>query len=193
MFQPKLAELHILSSLRRTEDRERLQANVFSGLRQIARGAKEDVADLVDLPWVPTFLPYLLSKDPRSPQDLLDKAIELRKNPAVKDYIGWWEELQKDLEYQREPRAERMRELELIRRGLSRVTEVPEEEPTIMKLHIATIPAVDIERKVYPSQIWGWVTSLFPGNRHRKLLMEMVDAERRYGKLDVHLRYLWES
>lgn len=194
VFQPKLAKLHILSSLRRSEDRERLQASVFSGLREIARGGKENITDLINVTWVPTFLPYLLSKDPQSPNDLLEKAIELRKDPAVQDYTAWFHELKKDLDYNREPPAASMRELERIRRTILEQIKISNEDPVTVKLHIAPVkPSAAIEHEVHLSRIWGWVTSLFPGNRYRKLLMEMVDAERRYRKLDTQLKALWRS
>jgi hypothetical protein len=196
VFQPKLAALHILSSLKGSEDRKCLQANVFSGLREIARGGKDDITDLIEVPWIPTFLPYLLSKNPKSPQDLLLEAIKLRKDPVIKSYTAWFRELKKDFDYNREPTAKRMRELGQIRRAVMKRIEVSNEDPTTVKLHIAPVKAsssIEIEQKLHLSRIWGWVTNLLPGNRYRKLLMEMVDAERRYRKLDTQLEKLWRS
>ncbi|MCP4374363.1 MAG: hypothetical protein GY797_40615 [Deltaproteobacteria bacterium] len=195
VFQPKLASLHVLSSLRRDEDRDNLQESVFSRLKEIARGGKEDIKDLINVPWMPTFLPYLLSKDPKSPQDLLDKAIELRKEPSIKDYSKWFLQFGEDFDKKREPTDKKMKELESIRRSINRWTDVPNEDATIVKAHIApvSICSLDIEHKVHLPQIWGWATNLLPKNRYRKLLMEMVGAERRYRELNTHLKTLWSS
>ncbi|UCF94615.1 MAG: hypothetical protein JSW39_10800 [Desulfobacterales bacterium] len=194
VLQPKLARLHVLSSLRRNEDRDQMQAKVFAGLKEIARGGKEDIADLVDVPWMPTFLPYLLSKDPASPQELLEQALALRKESSVKDYVSWFAEIEKDLDYSREPMAAHMVELEKIRQAIAKRLEVPDEDPTTVKATIASVKlGVTIEQKVPVSRIWGWVTDLFPKHRYRKLLLEIVDAERRYSKLDTQLEVLWRG
>jgi hypothetical protein len=204
IFQPKLAKLHILSSLRLDEYRKKLQNNLFSGLKKIATEGKgrEEIQALVDLPWMPTFLPYLLSKDPKSPQDLFEQAIKLRKTGVVRDYVNWFEEIEKDLDYHRQPTSANKLELSRIRQAIDRHLEIRAEEPITIKPYLAVAfkptgsepeAGISIEDiKVYPSKIWGWVTDLFPGHRYRKLLMEMVVAEQRYLELNTQLKKLWK-
>src|SRR5690242_15192435 len=78
ILQPKRARLYLATSL--GTDRADDEKALFAELTRIASETPEGVQRTGDLPATPTFLPYLLKHDDKTPRELLKRALKLRKN-----------------------------------------------------------------------------------------------------------------
>jgi hypothetical protein len=190
VLPPKLGKLHVVTSLKSDEARSQIQREVFAGLKEIARVKKDCVTAVQEVPWAPTFLPHLLTEDPKTPSQLLKAAIKLREKPEVSAYREWLEELERDFDAAREPSPNKLRELEDIRQNLEKAVGLAPAEPIRVKWCVAVAQkligmpevkaSVEGEAKVRPQRLWGWISRKIAGDRYRKVLMDLVVGERRY-------------
>ncbi|MGH2747985.1 MAG: hypothetical protein ACRDKB_08690 [Actinomycetota bacterium] len=171
-------------------------------LRRIERDT-EGAIQAVDVQ-APTFLPYLLSKDPSSPRDLLRMALRERRGGLVRSYRDWRQRLLADLAKGRLRRSTR-NELGAIADEIRRSAR----GNATVKLHfsyaadwkalttaVATGPAgllagLKIEPEVDSKSLRFRLASVLPGRGYRKLLQRIVAAEDDYIDLDLALRDLW--
>lgn len=96
MLQPKRARLNLASSMgaNRADDEKAL----FSEFTRIASKTPEGAQRTGDLPATPTFLPYLLKHDDKTPRELLKRALHLRKSNMVDEYRHWRKGVMADID-----------------------------------------------------------------------------------------------
>jgi hypothetical protein len=199
LLQPKRSRLYLAASLgESTQDygnEEALFAEMKRRVKQVT-GTKETTYEIEALP---PFLPYLLKQDPLTPIDLLRKALALRQKGAVRDYREWRTKLIR--EWRDYGRIDLTYEKDIKKLTRAVVHEIdpqkdhsPEGQIAMKATLVGLVPAMEIgiQREASLSALWGWFTEKLPGHRHSKLLMRMVIANYAYGKIDQHLKTLWQ-
>jgi hypothetical protein len=152
----------------------------------------------------PTFLPYLLSKEPRSPQDLLRLALRERRGGLVRSYRDWRRRLLSDLADGRVRRS--------TQRDLKAITEEVQRRArgdASVELHLsyaadwrallgavvgdptALLGGVKLEGKLDDKALRFRLASILPGRGYRKLLSRLVASQSEYFALNRALRNLW--
>jgi hypothetical protein len=89
MLQPKRSRIFLAVSLGEESIDHRFEETLFGELKKRSNVTAED------LPWMPTFFPYLLSQA-RRPMDFLHEVIRLRRSAEVRDYRQWLREAMDD-------------------------------------------------------------------------------------------------
>ncbi len=182
------------------------EATVYDELRRRCRDAGDGWRD-DDLPWTPSFLPYLVKKTRQyreGPDKLLERAKELRNSPAVERY----RELRAAMVAEDAHRSrEARRELESAADAVARSLDSTRPELEVSgRMMVEVLPkAVGVaaganagalaagplgatvgglvglvgEELLRPVQrrLWGWVLDELPFRSARKLLTRMVRAE----------------
>lgn len=147
----------------------------------------------------PAFLPYLLlSRNPKTPLDLLDAANELRADSAVTEYREWRRELMRDwidrgfIAEEQEVRIKR--QLAAIREkvGVDKSFDVEFGVGASVGEKGIGVDA-SIKVPVPAGRIWGWVLEQLPGHRYLKVLRRLKLAERQYEHLDRALKTVWDQ
>ena len=203
ILQPKRARLYLAASLgaERADDEKAL----FAELARLSNEAPPGVQRTGDLPAMPTFLPYLLKFDDKTPKDLLKRALKVRKKGIVNEYREWRKEVVDDIEKGRVP-TKRRKEIAQIAAAIGRELKVENDNETKVSAKVgAKVAAVGpvampevgfelgIEKQWNLSSTLGWVLRNIPGYRYRKLLMRLVIAQREYTHIDKHLHKIWNS
>ena len=203
ILQPKRARLYLAASLgsQRADDEKAL----FAELTKLSNEESSGVQRTGDLPAMPTFLPYLLNFDDKTPQDLLKRALKLRKTGVVKEYRDWRKEVVDDIEKGRVPTKLR-KEIARIAAAIARELKVENGDETKISAKVGAKVAavgplpvpevggeVGLEKQWNLSETLGWFLRNLPGHRYRKLLMRLVIAQREYIHIDKHLYKVWNS
>jgi hypothetical protein len=171
-------------------------------LRRIEQDT-DGAVEAVDLS-APTFLPYLLSKEPRSPRDLLRLALAERRGSLVRSYREWRLRLLSDLADGR-VRGSTQAELKAIANEIQRKARGDATAALHLsyaadwKLLLAAVvgnPAallggVKLEGTVDNKSLRYRLASVLPGRGYRKLLSRIVASQDEYFALDRALRNLW--
>jgi hypothetical protein len=171
-------------------------------LRRVEKDT-DGAVEAVDLS-APTFLPYLLSKGPKSPQELLAIALKERDKGLVGSYRDWRKRLLADLasgrirsktrheltaiadEVQRKARGDATVNVHLSYAAdwkalLATVTGHPEALLAGIKLE----PDVDMKSLRYR------LATVLPGRGYRKLVSRMVASQAEYYAIDRAVRNVW--
>lgn len=151
----------------------------------------------IKLASLPPLLPYMLSKEPRGPTELLRVAKELRADAQIKEYRGWRSRLLRNW----------------VDRGLIEESSERDINRVVRALHqrFRGGPAVDVKAEVgvgvsekgvgitaglsipiSVDRIWGWISDGLPGHRYMKVLTRLKITEHQYAAMDRHLRTVWE-
>jgi hypothetical protein len=202
ILQPKRARLYLAMSLRAEHASD--ERALFAELTRLSNEAPEGVQRTGDLPAMPTFLPYLLKFDDKTPRALLKRAMRLRRSGAVRDYRRWRTGVMDDIEKGR-ALTKRRRELSTIAAAIARELKTEGGTETKVGAKISAkvtavgpvaVPEIggelSIEGTWSPALALGWFLRNIPGRRYRKLLMRLVIARREYWHVDRHLKRLWE-
>jgi hypothetical protein len=171
-------------------------------LRRIERDT-EGAVEAIDVK-APTFLPYLLAKEPRSPRDLLRLALRERRGGLLRSYRDWRARVLSDLADGRVRRSTQ-NELKAIAAEIQRKAS----GDAAVSLHVsyaadwkvllaavvgnpaALLGGVKIEGEVDEKALRFQLASILPGRGYRKLLSRVVAAQDEYFALDRGLRNLW--
>lgn len=197
ILQPKRARLYLAASLgaQRASDEKAL----FAELTRLANEAPEGVLRTGDLPPMPTFLPYLLKSDPKTPRELLERALGLRKSGVVGEYRWWRRAVIDDIDKGR-VLTKRRKELAQIAAAILRELRIESDSTTKVSAKVSAkvvgpipVPEVGGEVGVEMPVRLGWLLRHIPGYRYRKLLMRMVIAQQEYVHIDKHLKRIWEE
>lgn len=197
VLQPKRARLYLASSLgaNRIDDEKAL----FAELATLANEAPKGMQRTGDLPAAPTFLPYLLRFDDRTPRKLLERALKLRTSSTVDAYRKWRRSALEDIDKGR-VLTKRRKELSNIAEAIAHELEVDSSSPIkasaklgakVSPVGVEATGEVAIETEVHLAAALGWILRHIPRYRYRKLLMRMVIAQREYVHIDTHLKRLW--
>lgn len=193
LMQPKRSRLFLDASLNIDSDRADLEKKLFKALKERAQTA------VADVPWLPTFFPYLLSQA-RTPTGMLEIAGQLRGSKEVVEYRQWLGEVMElHRQYGRIPpekEGEIRSVVEYVDRQLGSVSSLPKLDLSMTIADVAAFP-VSIPGKVditpVLSNLWGWMLASLPGKRYRKLLTKIVIAERQFTRLDRSIKTIWQA
>lgn len=195
LINAKRSELLTQATTRRAETRARLAKELFGGLEAIARAGRDCVTLVYQPPWTPSFLPYLLLQEPKTPGDLLTAALTLRDDPTVEAYRDWFTEIAAHMALGRRPPEASAKALGRLQAQLEQRIEGARSfgiKATIAFIgFLVPTLKLDVEKRLAEGETWGWMTDRLPGNRYRKILSELVMAERRYEDLAAHLYEIW--
>jgi hypothetical protein len=191
IVQPKRSRLFVAAHLREKSSHFELEDHLFGELKARAETHCED------LPWMPTFFPYLLSKAD-TPLGVLRQALALRESDGVDDYRRWLGEVLEDWNQNGrigiEKKNDVQRVVQSIDRKLGRVATLPQVE---LKVSLADVLAakppggIDVGPAV--NALWGWCLNSLPGNRYRKLLARAVVKDSEYRRLTARLKTVWSA
>jgi hypothetical protein len=152
----------------------------------------------------PTFLPYLLAQEPRSPRHLLQLALRQRRSSLVRSYRDWRLRLLSDLANGRVRQSTR-KELQAI----AVETQRQANGRSAVALHLsyaadwkvllaavvgnpaALLGGVKLQGDVDERALRFRLAWILPGRGYRKLLSRVVAAQDEYLDLDRPLANLW--
>lgn len=187
VLQPKRAGLHLETSLNvgvGKGDRD----DVLLGELQAILESEGMASALLQTRESPLFLPYLLSRDPNGPFDLLKAAGALRATGEVQDLRAWQSTLLEDWEAKGriDAKAEgRLREIS------ARVEKSLGPRDFSGKVGISAA-GVTVSAALAATRLVGWAEGLIPGRRYMKLLHRLYLSAHEYREMDRHLKTLWE-
>lgn len=179
-------------------DEQRLM-DTLRGVEQ----ARDGLIASVDVK-TPTFLPYLLAKEPRSPAELIRMALIERDRSPVSQYRQWRQGLLADLANGR-VRGRTKRDLEAIAREIQRKTNG---DPSV-SLHVSYVTdwktllaaltgnplgllaGARVEATADINALTFRIASILPGRGFRKLVSRLVLTQQEYFALDRAIRNLW--
>src|SRR6185503_4750553 len=186
LLQPKRSELLLKLSL---NNREMNRFNLFDKLKEYSNILQSD-----EIPWRPTFLPYLLSKGSDT-KSLLAEAIRLRRKSEVKAYRQWWKEITSEWQMGKIS-SEKRKEVESIRKAIEKKL-TPAVSPVELKADLVAavqgkIPlSAKIDLMPFLKTIWGSAVNLVPSTRHRKLLTRLIIADNEYRNIAAGIYKIW--
>jgi hypothetical protein len=186
VMEPKRSRLYLAVSLRQPATHE-LEEQLFSSVKSFASLQCEDI------PWTPTFFPYLLSTA-NDVETLIAETLSLRESEEVADYRRWLRGVLSDWEDGRiSARAER--DLEEVRQSVQRRLRLTSIVPEVqVKISVARAAAPgEIDATPMVRALWGWFLSLLPGKRYRKLLSRAIAADAEYVRLDKRVLKVWSA
>lgn len=201
VMQPKRSRLFLAAALRSSEVNYRFEEKLFAELKQRAQ------ASVTDLPWRPTFFPYLLSVA-ETPDAVLAEALALRRSDEIAEYCGWLGRAME--EWKRDGRlTQAIQDVKAVAEAIDRKTGVLPVAPRVeMKVTVADVAALAAAAGGAPlaaakipgkvdlgpplSALWGWGFSLVPGQRYRKILTRAVVADQQYIQIENRLGTVWD-
>jgi hypothetical protein len=188
LLQPKRSELLVSLSLNKMNTKK---FDLFEEL-------KKNFVESEDIPWRPTFFPYLLSRS-NSAKGILDEVIRLRKTSEVKDYRQWWKEITGEWQMGKITIRKR-KEVETIRKAFEKKLFTGSSAPQVeVKADLAALFTgkfpVEAKINLMPlfKTIWGSTVNLLPGKRHRKLLLRLLIADKEYHNLNTAVYKVWQN
>jgi hypothetical protein len=190
LFQPQRSQIYLAASLRADSALAQDEKNLYKKLGEIMSHASGPTNSTAELDGLPPFLPYLLSKDPKTPNHLLSEAAALRKTAMVQDYRDWRNGLIREWREKGVIRAQYRKELSSIAQNLKKEMGAPAASDVELKV---SMTGLDPSWKVPVDRIWGWIYSQLPGRRYMKLLTRMALAEAEYEQIDKHVRTIWNA
>jgi hypothetical protein len=172
-------------------------AELHARIAALPEAAPDAVSHALELPSLPSFLPYLIEQGPRTPQELLALALAQRTDRNVVAYRRWRQELADDLA--RGGNAlQRREEFEAIRTRLDdRFASTSIDAKVSVKMVALTIPAppeveLSASIRVRPREAWGWCVRKVKGD-HRKVLSRLIGARQAFSRLDLALQEIWHA
>lgn len=190
IIQPKRSRI-ILALALGASSRYEFEEQLFGELKKRAGKQYEE------LPWTPTFFPYLLNKAD-SPQTLLQQLIKLRQSPEIRDYRLWYNEALNDFKENGRIGNDKIRNVKSIAKHIDRITgEIPSAPRLELKTSIADVVGGKIPGGVDLSptlgRMWGWFLQNIPGKRYRKILTRAVITEKEYVKIENRIKKVWSN
>lgn len=192
VIQPKRSRLLLAVELGAASAQHRFEDELFAELKTRARGS------VSELPWGPTFFPYLLAQS-QTPEDVLAGALALRRLPEVTEYREWLRAALRH--WDRDGEVERYKKdvaaiAKSIDRLLGKTRAIPKVEWKITVADVAKAaagqpvgPGLDVTPVI--QGLWGWMFTNLPGKRYRKVLARAVAKDAQYARLEKRLRTVW--
>jgi hypothetical protein len=202
VLHAKRADVMLATSLAPSGSLGLEESRLLKGLRRV-EAATDGAVAAVEVK-APTFLPYLLSQDPKSPGELMRPALKERKSLTVRSYREWRRELLADLADGR-VRTKTRRDLRVISDEIQRRTK----GEAAVSLHLSyaadwkalagaltgnplgLLAGVDARATVDDRALRYRLASILPGRGFRRLVTRLVLAQQEYFALDRALRNLW--
>jgi hypothetical protein len=189
VIQPKRSRLLLAAALH-APGGHRFEEELFAELRRRAR------ASVTDLPWRPTFFPYLLSIAD-TPAAVIIEALKLRASPEVADYREWLRAAMR--QWKDHGRLDvPMKDVKAIATAIDRRTgAVPSMPKLEVKVTVADVAALkppgSVDFTPTLSALWGWSLSQLPGRRYQKLLTRAVAADHAYAEFSNRVSTVWKN
>jgi hypothetical protein len=194
LLQPKRSRLYLAASLGAMSAAYQYEQELFDELNAIVNQTEGMQEGHIKLNALPNFLPYLLSQDPKSPSELLSKALVLRKDSAVQAYRNWRTQLVRDWRDKGKIALANEKQMQRITRSVLRKLKLSDDLVANPSLNIGWDGVgVDPGLAIPIGRLWGWALSHIPSRRYTKLLMRMHLADHEYRHLDRALQRLWAS
>lgn len=194
LIQPNRSRLFLAAALIAPSAAYEHERELFDELNRIVRQTEGMQEALIEIDALPSFLPYLLSQDPQSLDELLRSAIELRGSNAVRDYRVWRKRLVEDWRDRGRIDPSDERKVLDIAQAVRRELRASGDAAFDLGLNAGlTGVGIDVGASVPIGRLWGWVLGQLPGRRYTKLLMRMQIATHEYRHIDRHLRTLWSN
>jgi hypothetical protein len=190
LFQPRRSQIYLAASLHADAALAQDENKLYKKLGEVMSHASGPANPMAELDGLPPFLPYLLSKDPKTPSDLLSEAAALRKTGMVKDYRDWRNGLIREWREKGVIRAQYRRELSSIAQKVKKEIGAPAASSVELKV---SMTGLDPSWRVPVDRIWGWIYSQLPGRRYMKLLTRLALAKAEYEQIDRHVRSIWNT
>jgi hypothetical protein len=192
VLQPKRSRLLLAVELGAETAQYRFEEELFAELKTRAR------ASVTDLPWRPTFFPYLLAHAD-TPEAVLAHALALRASSEVIEYRAWLQSALRRWSTDGEIDTY-SKDVNAIAKAIDRITgKVPVAPKVEFKITVADVakaaagqpfgPGVDLTPAV--QGIWGWLFPNLPGKRYRKILARAIAADAQYKLLENRLKTVW--
>ena len=188
-LQPKRSELLLKLSLNNSEMN---RFNLFDKLKEFS-----NILQSEEIPWRPTFLPYLLSKS-KDIKSLFTEVARLRKTSEVKDYRQWWKEITREWQMGKIS-LEKRREVETIRKAIEKKLHGPAGSQLEIKADFVApfegkLPiSAKFDLMPFLKTIWGSAVNSLPGKRYRKLLTRLIITDNEYRNINAGIRKLWQG
>ena len=187
LLQPKRSRLFLAMSLQSNSAGREVETELFDELKKRAN------SPVFDLPWRPTFFPYLLGKA-ENPEEILKEVVKLRHSSQVKDYRQWFAEVIQDWKKNGKISNQKRNDVKAIVHSIDQqlgtIPSVPKVEIKV-KIAVAIPGEVDLTPTV--NRLWGWFLNSLPGNRYRKLLSRAIVADGEYVKLENRIKTVWSK
>jgi hypothetical protein len=150
-------------------------------------------SDVADIPWRPTFFPYLLSKAD-TPDQILREVVKLRNSSEVRDYRLWFSQIIKDWEGSGKISNEKRNDVKAIAESIDRTIGAIPSAPNIeIKMKVAAAIPGEINLTPAIKGMWGWFLGSLPGKRYRKLLTRAIVADGEYVKIGNRIKTVWNA
>lgn len=194
LLQPKRSSLFLAASFQTATADYTIEEHLFQKLKDYANTPSDEI------PWTPTFFPYLLTKV-NSLEDMLKEVVKLRNSGMVQDYKGWLEDVYQDWEKDAgRIAASRQREVLKIAEAIKK--EIEKSVKLSVSKIITLIVDVVTQKFGFSSagdvysvgeELFGWALSNIPGKRYQKLLTKAIVADNEYKLLDARVKQIWEN
>ncbi len=184
LMQPKRSSLFLATSFKKYGPRSEEQ-NLFDEFNNLPSIKKAEI------PFTPTFFPLLL-RDSKNPQEMIAKALKLRKSSEIREYRDWLRAVLNDFSRNGAISMEVTSEVQSILDGVRRKSEAfhfPKIEFTWKILELA--PELSIEINQALEVPWGWFVERLPGKRYRKLLGRALIVDYEYRNLERRANTVW--
>jgi hypothetical protein len=190
-LQPKRSRLFLAVSLHAESARYSFEDALFAELKANANTPCED------LPWRPTFFPYLLDRV-NKPTEILEEVIRLRNSAEVVDYRSWLKEVIVDWKNNGRIRQEKRNDVHAIAQRIGQVLgTIPSTPQVEVKMTVADAVALQppggIDLTPALNRLWGWFLASLPGNRYRKLLTRAIVRDHEYVQLEKRVQKVWRA
>ena len=189
ILQPKRSRLFLAAALHAKSAEYKLEEALFATLKARANTPCED------LPWLPTFFPYLLSKCD-TPMAIMREVADLRRTGEVIDYRSWLDEVIHQWKNHGKISVQKKKDVRAVQEAIDRVLGVIPSLPkvefkaTITDAISFNLPgSVDLTPTV--QRFWGWCLASLPGNRYRKLLTRAIVSDHEYVALEKRIESVW--
>jgi hypothetical protein len=180
VLQPKRSRLLLQLSLDKTVTDRMEEEELWVELKSRSKATCDDV------PWTPTFFPYLLAKSEK-PADVVRLISDLRRSEAVHQYRAWLRDTLSEMRGGVLTEA-RKAEVRDIAKQVDVITGVASWLPKVhWKLRV--VPDVDFDSTA--GALWGWVLSNLPKNKYRKFLAQAVAEDHDTRWLNRRMKQVW--
>jgi hypothetical protein len=198
VFPPGWSRLYAAAALPEDKDEAKLAEEAL--FRRLADAGNTDqlgIGRTVQFDQ-PTFLPYLLElKDTTTPESLFRRAITLREDDDVQQYVEFRQRVLQEVEQAGRPETF-LREIDELVRVVDRVvSKAPRRWPVKMGVSASfpNVVGVNAEpgKELEFFRPYDWSMRQLPANRYRKLLLRLVISQQRTSSLKKLLQKRWEA
>jgi hypothetical protein len=195
---PSFSRLYAAAGLRIEPDDEAFHAESVLFARLAAAGNADEVGIGRTVEFEqPTFLPYLLDDEAIStPAELFHRAISLRQDKSVRDYIAFRRRIRDEL---RDGHPETyLQEIdELVAAARAAVAKTPHRWPVTLKGSLSApkglSASIEGQKEVDLWRPFAWAMRQLPGKGHRKLLLRLLIAQHETSLLRNLVRKRWAA